>query len=462
MFGLKINSPFKRMYDEEGLPQNIRRSIMFMIFGNLFGNLFGTMTSGGPALTGLAAKLGANDFIYGILTAIPCIGTLMQIPAAILVSKTHKRKKYMLLYGMISRFVWILIGLVPYFVPADPDWLRIWSLIFFVGINSTFGSFINVCWTPWMADLIPIGIRGRWISVRDRIISVIGLTVGILSAYVLDLIPGYPGYAIILGFGGILGMMDMLCFIWVENVPMKTNSNARFRDIFKKIFSDSEFVRFMLFWTIWCFTTNLAGSFYTRYALGDLSLTNTQVTIAGNVASAIITMLIVPFWGRKLDTYGHKPIFWINGIIGSLTPLIWLFAKPGDMAVMLIYNLVANAFLCAVNLASQTSLLSYATEEERPVYIALYSCFTSLLGSFLGTFLGGALLQTLQDNFSFEGIGLLGLTLDHYKIVFIISAVLRLIAVLVFVPKIQNNREYSSRHLVSDFFEGIRSLFSRG
>ncbi|MBE5759470.1 MAG: MFS transporter [Clostridiales bacterium] len=451
----KLHSPFTALYDEENLPQKIRRSIMMMIFGNLFGNLWSTITSSGPALTGLAAELGANDFIYGVLTAIPCVGTLMQIPAALLVSKTHKRKKYMLLYGTISRAVWLIIGLVPYFVPMDPSWLRIWSLIFLVGINSVFGSFINVCWTPWMADLVPIGIRGRWLAVRDRIISVISLTVGIGTAYILDIIPGYKGYAIVLGIGSIFGIADMLSFIGVENVPMKTDASAKISDVFKKIFDNKPFVKFMIFWTIWCFTSNLSGSFYTRYALGDMALSNTEVTLAGNVASSIITMLIVPFWGRKLDFYGHKPIFWFAGLISAVTPLIWLMASPGSMWVMLLYNLVANAFLCAVNLASQTSLLSYATDDQRPNYIAIYSCFTSLLGSFLGTLTGGAVLQTMQDSFIANNIAL-----DHYKIIFVVSAVLRLVVILIFVPRITNNREFEMTDLWKDFKKSVKKLVS--
>ncbi len=453
-----FRSPFQAMYDEAGLSGSIRRSLIMMILGNLFGNLWSTITSSGPALTGLAAELGANDFIYGLLTAIPFIGNVMQIPAALLVSKTHKRKKYMLLYGTISRFVWILIGFVPFIIPMEIARLRIWAIVFLVGINSSFGSFINVCWTPWMADLVPIGIRGRWLSTRDRIISVISLSTGIFTAYLLDIIPGFMGYAIVLAFGGILGMADMLCFIGVENVPMKSEPNKSFKEVYKSIFSDKPFMGFLVFWTLWCFASNISGSFFTRYALGNLALSNTEVTIAGNVASSIITMLIVPFWGRKLDKFGHKPIFWTLGLISAVTPLIWLFATPNSMWVMLIYNIVANAFLCAVNLAAQTSLLAYATEELRPSYIALYSCITSIVGSFLGTFLGGAILQGLQDYFVANNVIWFGSIPDHYKIVFVLSVILRLIVILVFVPKITNNREYGMRDLEKEFIANVKNL----
>ena len=180
---LHMRSPFTTLYDEVGMLPEIRRSILFMIFGNLFGNLFGTVT-GSSALTGLAGDLGANDFIFGVLTAIPLFGTLMQLPAALLVSRTKKRKTYMLTFGLVSRALWILVGFVPFWIPVQPGWLRIWSLIFLVGLSSLGGSFINVCFTPWMADLVPISIRGRWLSARDRIISVIAVAVEIGRAHV--------------------------------------------------------------------------------------------------------------------------------------------------------------------------------------------------------------------------------------------------------------------------------------
>jgi hypothetical protein len=43
--------------------------------------------------------------------------TLVLIPANIMVSRTQKRKRYMLIFGVAGRAIWLVVGLVPYFLP---------------------------------------------------------------------------------------------------------------------------------------------------------------------------------------------------------------------------------------------------------------------------------------------------------------------------------------------------------
>jgi len=434
-----FKSPFRPLYDEAGLPQEIRRSIMFMIIGNICGNLFGAI-AGGSALTGFAGKLGANDFMFGVLTAIPLFGTLMQIPAAILVSRTKKRKQYMLTYGVVSRVLWIVIGIVPLFIPVLPGWLRIWTVIFLVGVSSLSGSFINVCFTPWLADLVPINIRGRWMSLRDRIVSILAVSMGLLSAYLLDRMDGYSGYILVFILGGTVGVLDMFAFIGVKNVPMNTNSDMKVGKIFKQMLTDKPFFQFLLFWTLWAFTSNLAGPYFVRYALGTLQLTFMQVTIAGQVTASVATILVIPRWGRLIDHYGNKPVMWISALVTAFTPIIWLFSRQGSPVTMFLFNAVGAAFWCATNLAALNILLGISPDNQRPSYIAIFSSVTSIAGSFLGVLLGGALLQSIQDYVSATGYTFLGMVPDHYRIVFVLSIISRVVIVLIFVPKIANDK----------------------
>ena len=89
--------PLRALYNEAGLPQDIRRSLNFILFGNLCGNLWGIICGGGTtAMVGLATSLGADDFTFAVLNAIPQIAALTQIPFSMRVNRTHKRKKYLL------------------------------------------------------------------------------------------------------------------------------------------------------------------------------------------------------------------------------------------------------------------------------------------------------------------------------------------------------------------------------
>jgi len=455
-----FSSPFTPLYDEAGLTQKLRRGLMFVILGNLGGNLFFNMTQG-SALVGYAAQLGANDFVFGVLVAIPLFGTLAQLPAAMIVSKAGKRKIFMLTYGVVSRAMWILVGIVPYVVPLNPGWLKLWSVIFLVGISSIGGSFINICFTPWLADLVPLRIRGRWISCRDRIISIIGVCAGILMALVLDFLPGFTGYSIVFIFGGVVGVLDMLAFISVEDTPVISNASRRIGPVLKRVRHDKKFFSFMVFWTAWAFSTNFGGAFIGRYALGPLNLSFLEVTLAGQVAAALITVFVISKWGRVIDRYGSKPIMFISCMMTALMPTVMLFSRPDNVITFLIFNLVGAAFWSAANLACVNMQMSCSPDDQRPAYIAVFACVTSLFGSSLGVFLGGAFLEWLPGFMEWADVTIRGSRPDQYKVLFFVSVLMRITAVLVFVPKLINDNDATLKDLVSAFKERLTDYSPR-
>ena len=444
-----LKSPFSAMYQEAGILPEIRRSIGFMILANLCGTFFGTI-AGGSALTGLAGALGSNDFLFGVLTAIPLFGTLLQIPAALLVSHTKKRKAYMLTFGLFSRALWLLVGLIPFFLPAQPGWLRIWTLIFLIGISSMSGSFINVCFTPWMADLIPIDIRGRWLSTRDKLLSILSVAFGLLVARLLDVMPGFTGYAVVFIMGGVFGVLDMICFIGVKDVPMHTESGVKIRTVFHDMIKNRPFFRFLLFWTVWSFTANIAGPYFIRYALGPLKLSFLSVTLGSQVTGAVFAVMVLSHWGRLMDRYGNKPVLWISCLATAINPVVWLFSSVGSPLTLFIFNAVGGLVWGASGLAVMNILLRVSPQSQRPSYVAVFTAITSIAGAFLGVLTGGALLQGIQDTVAARGTTVFGAVPDHYMIVFMLSVVLRMATVFLFLPKMENEKPFTTMEMLRD------------
>ena len=443
--------PFENIFNEASLLPKIRRSIYLMTMGNTFGTLWGVVTaSGSSSLTGYAQYLGAGDFVFGILTAIPLAAALLQIPFATLVSRTQKRKKYMMTYGLISRILWLAIGLVPYFMPHNPDWLRLWTVIFLIGISSAFGSFINVCWLPWMADLVPQDIRGRWISKRDGIINTASVTMGLIVAGILDNMPGRSGYTAVILAASVLGMLDMVCFFFMEEVYKTPPLQLKIIPVCKQILRNKPFLKFMLFWTAWSFTANMSGAYLARYAITEMGLTFMSFTLCGQVAAAAVTVLIVSYWGRLHDHFGTKPVLWVSCIVASLTPLFYLLSTPGSIWPTLLHNVIGAAFWCGANVAATSLQLSASPDDQRPSYVAFFSCFTSLLGSFLGILSGGAILEGINSS-----IVLSGIIHDRYKFMIAVSVFLRISAVLLLVPALHNTSDYTT----SDMFRELRYRF---
>jgi MFS family permease len=442
-----MRKPFEKLFDEAALLPKIRRSIYLMTLGNTFGTLWGVISGGGSSsLTGYAGYLGAGDFVYGLLTAIPLAAALLQIPFATLVSRTQKRKKYMMTYGLFSRLLWIVIGLIPFFIPSDQQALRLWSVILLIGVSSAFSSFINVSWMPWMADLVPIEIRGRWLSKRDGITSIASVTMGLVVAGILDQMTGSAGYTLVFVMCGILGVMDMLCFLFVEEVYKTPPVQLKLLPVLKQVISNKPFFKFMLFWTAWSFTANMSGAYLARYALTEMGLSYMQFTLCGQVTAAAITVLVVSQWGRLLDHFGSKPVLWCTCVVAALTPLFFLFSTYGNIWPTLLHNLIGAAFWSGANLAATSLQLSSSPDDQRPSYIAVFSCITSLCGSFLGILAGGVILEGIHNNLTLNSI-----ISDRYKFMIAISVLLRVASVFILVPMLDN----SNNHTFSSMFHEL-------
>lgn len=449
----RIKLPFEDIFNEASLLPEIRRSIYFITMGNICGSIWGVVcNTGSAALTGFAGYLGAGDFDFGILTAIPLAAAFLQIPFSSLVSRTQKRKKYMLTYGLISRLLWILIALIPYFLPAKPVSLRLWSVIFLVGIAWSLGSFINVSWMPWMADLIPIEIRGRWMSRRDSFNAAASVTMGLLVATILDRTSGYTGYTIVLILGGIFGALDMICFGFAKEVYRTSPVELKMLPVCRKIIRDKEFFRFTIFWTAWNFTANIAGAYFARYALTEMGLSYIEFTLCSQVASALVTIMVMPFWGKLLDRFGGKTVMWLSCVVAAMTPLFYLLSVPGSIWPTLLHNCVGAAFWSGSNLTATSMQLSTSPDKERPSYIAFFSCVTSVAGSFIGILTGGALLEGIRSSSLLSS-----LFPDRYKVVITVSVLLRLGSVFIFVPRLYNSSEYTVADVFSGFFSRIKA-----
>ena len=439
-----MRSPMRMLFDEARLAQDIRRSLYFILMGNICGNFFGIICgTGTTAMIGLANDLGAGDLTFGILNGLGSGLALMQIPFAALVSRTQKRKKYMLTYGLFSRALWLLFGLIPFLVPGDPDWLQITTLLFLVGISGVAGASINVCWMPWLADLAPIRIRGRWLSIRDAFNSVGGVIFGLLVAYMLDHIASPLRYLVIFLIGGTFGVLDMCCFAFAKEVYSAPPAARRKKEgVLRQILGDAPFLRFLIFWTAWCFTSNLSGAYLTRYAMNEMGLTNFQVTLFGTIAASLVTVLVVSRWGRLLDRFGCKPVMMVAGLAAALTPGFFLLSTPGSILPMLLHNVLGAFFWSATNLAATNMQFTYSPDAERASYIAYSSCITALEGPALGMVSGGALLEWFAAWGNF----------DRYKALILLSVILRFAVVWILVPGMQNDREGSVRGMFRFIF----------
>ena len=455
--GWAARFPLLQLYAEAGLPRAIRRSLSLILLGNIFGNLHGIICGGGTtAMIGLANQLRAGDLAFGVLNGIPQAAALLQIPFSLLVNRTHQRKKYMLTLGLFSRALWLLFGLIPLIVPTDPAWLPLWTLIFLLGISSCCSAVINVCWFPWFSDLAPNEIRGRWLSIRDMIVAVCNLAFGLLVARLLDTLPLDRRYVIIFLIGGLVGMLDMLCFGFCEEKYTAPARKLRLGGMLREVLQNRPFLRLIIMWTAWCFTSNMCGPYLARYSVNDMELSFTQMMIFSTAAASVATVLVMNRWGKALNQFGCRSVMLVAGIAASVTDGFYLLSVPGSVWPGLLRNFFGAMFWSACNLTANSMQLSASPDETRPAYIAVFACVTSLAGVTLGTLTGGSLLEW------WEGAGMFTGGFDRMKALILLSVALRLAVALFLVPPLRNDRDGTPAQLLRSIFMGKRKLSGKG
>ena len=230
---------------------------------------------------------------------------------------------------------------------------------------------------------------------------------------------------------GALGVMDMICFGFAPEVKPTSSKKIQMGKTIAEALKNRPFRQLIIMWTAWCFTANLSGAYLTPYAMNSMGLNFMQITVFGTVASSLATVVIVPRWGRAMDQYGARNVMLLGCIGASLTPLFYLISTPGDVLPTLLHNLVGAFFWCGSNLAANSMQLSTSPDESRPTYIAIFSCITALVGTALGTMCGGWLLEW------WNGLGWFVGFFDRYKVLILLSVVLRFGFTMLLVPRME-------------------------
>ena len=88
---------------------------------------------------------------------MPYIAKFMQLITSYIVERTRKRRELMLIFGLASRLSWILVALVPYFVPMQAQTVRIWSILILVLLLSCMGAFIDTSFTSLLCRCASAG-----------------------------------------------------------------------------------------------------------------------------------------------------------------------------------------------------------------------------------------------------------------------------------------------------------------
>jgi MFS family permease len=167
--------------------------------------------------------------------------------------------------------------------------------------------------------------------------------------------------------------------------------------LLKKPLKDSNFLRLMIFNSIWVFAINLATPFFTVYLLKDLNYPISYIIILG-IIGQLCGIFAVRSWGMFADKYSNKTIIALSAPVYIVCIIAWCFVGIythlyANIILLVCIYVFTGIFTAGVNLSLTNIGLKLAPKEESIIYLsaknivtALFSTIAPLIGGYLADY----------------------------------------------------------------------------
>ncbi|MGQ4649886.1 MFS transporter [Lyngbya aestuarii] len=457
------NFPLVVQPSPPGTKNAIRTSLRASTLDGVFATIFSNV-AGGVLLSNFLVELDATPIQIGMLSSIPMVVNLIQPLGAYISDRTKSRHRYCLwIYG-ISRILWLILVLgigITSWGNTEPRQLVQWTLSV-VLVSHILGALGSAPWFSWLATLVPRRLRGRYFGIRNSAASLTNLACLPLMGLIVSTWPGgsLQGYGAVLSLGIVAGLISLMFQYFMVDVnpqiqkslacnPTQSANNDDLDPETTKylpktqlnsqssILKNSNFLMFLLYFSLWMFAVNLSAPFFNLYMLDTLALDVRWVTLYSSL-NAGTHLLMMMLWGKVADRIGNRAILISVGILVALTPLLWLGTDTNSISIWLwlpLLHLLSGGIWAAIDLCNNNMQIAIAPLENQSLYFALTAAIAGVSGA-LGTTAGGFLAQ-LADYGGLPGL-------------FALSSVVRLAALLPLIL-VREQRGKSLREMMRAF-----------
>ncbi len=398
------------------LPPARRRDLRRLMGSGLFANASNTLVN--TYLSVYLLALGAGRAEIGTLSSL----SYLMMPAAMVpggyLAARRRRYKWLVVWPMaLARLLLLLLV----FLPWLPVPLTVRLVTVGIGVATVRAFLVNLAtpaWTAFLGKMVPLRWRGRYFSARNIVMG-LGAFAVLLAVGRWSTALGEPrGYQAALATAALLGLGAAYFLARVDEPLSPTPAPRDRRGRWWRRLGGG-FLRFTAVGALWNFAVMVAGPFFLVYLVEE---TGASASALG-IVSAVGLLAAVPgqrFFGLLNDRRGAGWVQKWTGLAVPLVPAVWGFLRAPWQAWPV--QLFGGFVWAGYNLASFNYLLERTTEEDRATLVAFYQAMAGL-GMAGGAALGGWLAQ-----------------MEGYRVLFLTSAGLRLLAALLFALFVAGGR----------------------
>jgi MFS family permease len=308
---------------------------------------------------------------------------------------------FILIWTILERIPYLALALGAYFLATDHPGLTLALLLLSLGVVSGVGGALMPAWLDLISKVIPMSYRGRLFAFGSTFASFLGLGGSALVGYYLATYAFPLDYALAFGTGFFCLVLSYVCLAFVREPAVRaTRPQLGFRDYIRRvpeILSRNRSFTWYLVCRVFAYFGQMAGGFYTVYALRVLSVPESAVALFTFILLAGQTIANMAF-GYVADHVGHKPVL----IAGGLALGIGNFIALGSQTVQGIYLVFVcySIWIAAMNVSALTLAIEFAPPDEVPTFTGLASTLVAP-AAFIAPLIGGLLADVAGYPFVF-------------------------------------------------------------
>ena len=413
----------------------------------------------GPIFVGFALYLGATDAQIGMMASVFSGVGLIQVLLVLFVSRVRKKKRFVILVGLVEVVVFPSIVFIPLLFPRG--W---WIPAVFVClvVASVSVSTMLPLYNSWLASLLPSTSRARYLSRLTIVSTLTAIVGGYALGRFIDLFEDaerYQGFFVVflIGLlGGVVGYV-ILTRCPYPRADVTDEEIKPGRHLFTVPLRNSVFMRFLVCRMSWVFATGIAQPFYSVFMIKTLQISYSTIAIFTNLS---LVMQIVGFrvWSGLVDRYGSKPILQLLTVPFAFIPLLWVFNRSDSYYLIPFIMLAGGILISGIQMAAGSMFYDLIpTGSEQPVYFAFRATVMRLMMA-VAPLLGGSLVALFHD-FRVE---IAGFPVENLQVVFVVSGLL-IVVPIVLLRGVTETRSKDPGVLVDDLRQGnfLRFAYSQ-
>lgn len=380
-------------------------------------------------ITPFALRIGASASEIGILNSVPAfIGATFQLLGAKLTDKYQNRKKIVTFFALLQAILILPLFFIPFFTK---DMLVLTALFTLYNI---FSNIMGPAWSSWISDVIPENDRTTYFGKRNKYVvasTMFSVMIAGIILHFFESINIWTGFMILFSIA-FIGRIISWYYLSKQIEPeYKYNPEDyfSFKDFLKRM-PHTNFGNFVIFRSLMALAVMIAGPFFTVFMLKNLDFNYLQYTILVLIPMAI-KAITMTYWGKYSQRFGTRHILIISGLWIATIPIWWFIVGYFFTGFTAFYLLIPVEIMTGFawggfELTAFNYVLETVSPEKRArgfAYFNMVFGFAVLAGGLLGAYLVDIIPETF-------GVSTL-------LIIFIISAIARLLVVLFFSHRIR-------------------------